>query len=369
MPSRRGPSLPAPVTRPRFAAAPAAAAALALVLLAAVLAGCSDDGAGPALDTTAAPEGPASASEVALAVTAPAGGGPVAPASAAVGHSTEHTVRGPDGQQRHYRLYVPTSLPADGEAVPLVLALHGGTGWGAQFERQSRLDDLAESNGFLVAYPDGEDVALPGPGAVWNAGGCCGPADTGDERDVHFLAAVLDDVGARQRVDPDRILATGHSNGAMMALRLACELGERIAAVAVQSGPLFVDRCEPARPVSVLAIHGDADPNVPLEGGRGPRSVAGVDFPPALAGMRALAAADGCLPEPTDTVAGGSAAVVVRVWSGCRDGTTVAFATVPGAAHGWMGAPSRAAQLTGVTSYAGLDASVAVWSFLSTHGR
>jgi len=44
-----------------------------------------------------------------------------------------------------------------------------------------------------------------------------------------------------------------------MAYRLACERADRIAAVGIQAGSIEIPSCRPSRPVSVLAIHGNAD--------------------------------------------------------------------------------------------------------------
>ncbi|SIP65935.1 hypothetical protein BN9982_260007 [Mycobacterium tuberculosis] len=67
---------------------------------------------------------------------------------------------------RSYRLYKPVGLPS---SAPLVVMLHGGFGSAKQAERSYGWDELADSEKFLVAYPDGYHRA-------WNAngGGCCG---------------------------------------------------------------------------------------------------------------------------------------------------------------------------------------------------
>lgn len=67
-------------------------------------------------------------------------------------------------------------------------------------------------------------------------------------------------------VDPKRIFATGISNGAMMSYRLACELSDKIAAVAPVEGAQNVD-CWPSNRISVIVFHGTADRLVPFDGG------------------------------------------------------------------------------------------------------
>lgn len=74
------------------------------------------------------------------------------------------------GLDRSYHLYVPAKAAEVG-SVPLLVALHGGGGSGAHFEQISGFDKLADSAGFIVAYPD---AAQPPGGRVptWNAGAC-----------------------------------------------------------------------------------------------------------------------------------------------------------------------------------------------------
>ena len=166
---------------------------------------------------------------------------------------------------------MPASLPA-GEAVPLVIGLHGGIGSGVQFADNSRFDKLAEANGFLVVYPDGVGTGLGGDDLrTWNAGACCGSAARQDVDDVAFLSALIDELAGRYRIDADRTYALGHSNGAMMSYRLACELSDKIVAIGMVSGSRTLDACEPSQPVSVIQVHGTGDQNVPIEGGTAAR--------------------------------------------------------------------------------------------------
>lgn len=301
----------------------------------------------------------AAASSTSQASTAPTSTVPTTVAAAvdAVGTVSHHDLVTADGRTRTYRLYVPTKVAAD---APLLVALHGGTGNGDQFARASGYDGLAEANGFVVVYPEGIATAIGPRNLVWNAGGCCAIAQRENVDDVAFLRAVIDQVGADQHLDVRRVLFTGHSNGAMMSLRFACEAADRVAAVAVQSGTVFVDDCTPSEPVSVLQIHGDADTHVPLDGGVGEDSVVGADFPPVREGLARFAAADHCprtTPAVDDTeVPGATATVSVESWGPCPDGTAVQLDVVAGAGHSWM-----------TTASAGFDSSLTAWQFLANH--
>ena len=63
-----------------------------------------------------------------------------------------------------------------------------------------------------------------------------------------------------------------------MSYRLACEAADVFVAAAGQAGTLGVDACDPAAPISFLHIHGAADTNIPIDGGRG-QGISGVDVP------------------------------------------------------------------------------------------
>jgi len=169
------------------------------------------------------------------------------------------------GVARTYALYVPASLQS-GVPAPLVVALHGGGGNAANLERTVRLDAIAEREGFLVVYPDGsgrlDEILL-----TWNAGNCCGYALDEQVDDIGFIGALVAQLSDMYAIDPRRVYATGMSNGGMMSYRLACEAADLFAAVAPVAGALNVADCEPAEPVSVLAIHGTADQHVLFEGG------------------------------------------------------------------------------------------------------
>lgn len=285
------------------------------------------------------------------------------PAADPVGSAEVGALTTPDGRTRTYRLYVPSSATA-ADRLPLLVALHGGLGWGAQFESNSGFDGLAESNRFVVVYPDGTSTR---PGATtlltWNGGLCCAPASRQNVDDVSFLRLLIDRIAAQVAVDPGRVYATGHSNGAILAYRLACELSDRISAIAVQSGVIGVP-CQPTRPVSVFHLHGLADMNIPIDGGRG-SGPSGVDFPSPRDAVSAFAALNHCAPAPVDQEDLSNPDVRSRLWSDCSEDSEVRFVTVTGASHAWMGHPSVAQSLVG-TPYGSFDASRAIWSFLDS---
>jgi len=269
--------------------------------------------------------------------------------------TTTETIRH-DGLERTYRLYVPSEVRADSN-LALVVALHGGLGSGDQFAGNSRFEELAETEGFVVVFPGGVD-------RTWNAGTCCGGAVRKNVDDVGFLAALLERLGATLPVNRERVFVTGHSNGAMMAFRFACERSDLVAAAAPVAGSLEVPVCSPGRGVDLLAIHGDSDRNHPLEGAEGTRSISGVSYVSMEESMRRWSSGFGCGGQPSTKTEG---ALTTTTWGGCADGTAASIVVIAGADHPWPGGevPARTTPLQGVPTQE-LDATRAVWEFFES---
>jgi polyhydroxybutyrate depolymerase len=170
------------------------------------------------------------------------------------------------GRERSYSLYVPeprAPRPA------LVFVLHGSMGDGAQARRGTfyRFDELADRDGFVVAYPDGFE-------GHWNDCRRAAPYSANLEQvdDVGFLRALVARLEAELAVDPRRVYATGISNGGQMAYRLALEAPDLVAAIAPVAAGLPDESnldCERrGEPVAALILNGTDDPMNPFDGGR-----------------------------------------------------------------------------------------------------
>src|SRR5690606_3308049 len=144
----------------------------------------------------------------------------------------------------------------------LVLNFHGFTSADWQEALLTRMDREVDARGVIVAYPQGVATS-------WNAGACCGTAWADAVDDVGFVRALIEHLEAEYCIDARGVDATGMSNGGFLSHRLACELSDRIAAIAPVAGVLGVDpaSCAPSRPVPVWQFHGTEDPLVPYEGG------------------------------------------------------------------------------------------------------
>lgn len=191
-----------------------------------------------------------------LAFAGPAAAAPCASNCLTPGDYTIAMVH--QGLPRLYLVHVPASYTGQSD-VPLLLDFHGGSkdAWN---ERQYS-GQLAESDrrGFIAVWPNGI-------GLVWNAYGCCLYANTLALDDVGFTRAIVTALKARAAIDPERVYATGISNGGGMAHRLACEAADIVRGAVSVSYPLNTDQCQPSRPVSVTSIAGTADANIPYDG-------------------------------------------------------------------------------------------------------
>ncbi len=282
-----------------------------------------------------------------------------------------------DGIQRRYHVHIPPAATA-GHALPVMLAFHGGGGSGDQFRRTSGLPELADSRGFVAVFPDGS-----GPLGLltWNAGECCAFAMNAGRDDVGFTEALLDDLARRLPLDPDRTYATGHSNGAMMAYRLAAEVGERIAAIVPVGGAMMLDRFESVRPVPVLHIHSVDDPRALYAGGVGPPFPGTdhtVDHRPVMEGLEAWIARNGCPDTPVQSRSlsgppagpnAGQSAVELR-WEPCDSGAPVVHLRLAGVGHGWPGQTHSLLREAVIGPHTTLvDAATEAWEFASQFRR
>lgn len=285
-----------------------------------------------------------------LAGCGPVRGQPAAPAAASAQVIYVHGVR------RTFHVYRPPGLAGP---APLVVMLHGGFGTGTQAEQDYGWDTQARAAHFVVAYPDGLDRA-------WNVGGgCCGvPGRTGAD-DVGFITRMVARISAEVRIDPDRVYATGISDGGMLAYRLACDT--TIFAAIGPDSATELGSCRSPAPVSVIHIHGTADHNIPYDGGTG-QGFAHIDGPAIPLLNATWRSIDHCA-APSVRVSG----VVTTSVARCPGGRAVELITIRGAGHQWPGSvpPSRlATRLLHLDQPStALDATKVIWRFFTAHPR
>lgn len=335
------------------------------ILFTMAAAGCSDDGAadpdaGAAVDAARDGGGEVGPSD---------GSGSDARADAvpckAAGTYTDAVTLG--STTHGYTVHIPAGAAS---AAPLIVLLHGGGSSGAAMDKVSGLSKLGATEKFIVVTPEGwKGAGVP----VWNAGACCGPGQGAPDH-VAAITAILDRMLATGVCyDKKRVYATGHSNGAMMSYRLACERSDRFAAVAISAGTLTnqdftvtpaktVFPCKPPRSVPILHVHGLADLCVPYAGGKstatGNTTLA---VEQVISMWRTL---NGC-GSGTDKTTG---EVRRRVWSSCSEGAAVELITVKSLGHAWAGSTIYGnPKLCGGATTTQVSTTQELWKFFKQH--
>lgn len=271
------------------------------------------------------------------------------------------------GRERSYLLFVPSHY--QDRPAALVLAFHGGGGCASCMAETSQLHQLAEQEGFLLVYPNGTGGFL-GRGLSWNAGGTppVGSAEIDQVDDIGFIRDLLDQLSDRYTIDPRRVFAAGMSKGGMFGYRVACELAERIAAVAAVAATMTTPHCMPSQPVSLLHIHGSRDEHVPLLGGKGVYTAKKADYPPVLTGIEAWRDHNGCSTQKEQLALSND--THCYSYTGCQAGSAVRFCLVEGGGHAWPGSEPKGWQRRrGVTVTQSFSASEEIWDFFKDHPR
>lgn len=272
------------------------------------------------------------------------------------------------GERREYLLHVPASYDGT-DPAPLVISLHAGATWPAHQRNLSRWSRLADEEGFLVVYPAGSDLpGLPGASALGAKLWHTFQPGAGLERDVAFIADLIDTLSARYHIDPARIYANGMSNGGGMAFVLSCALPDRIAAVglvaATQSLP--ADWCGEDRPMPMIAFHGSADPIARYDGGPlgDPLNPVKPTLPAVEDWVASWARRNRCGEPLPETLL---AADVARLeYPHCADDARVVLYTIEGGGHSWPGGKPPPEWRVGPTSN-GIDATREMWEFFVQH--
>jgi polyhydroxybutyrate depolymerase len=318
--------------------------------------GCGDAAPGGAPDGGSLPAGDAGA------MTTPDSGPGVVPgtdagaaipsgacdaaASFALGETTYDLVVGE--LDRQYIVHVPPGYTPG--PTPVVLAFNGRTSSPESLMEQTDLSAKSDEAGFVLVYPRGSYDGS------WNADGCCGEPNQRDVDDVGFVRALLDDLESHVCVDRARVFATGLSNGGFMSHRLACELSDRIAAVAPVAGVNLVEECTPARAVSIIHFHGTLDFLVPYGGNPI------LSFPSVDDSTQGWIERGGCAPDGETVFEMGDSTCVA--YSGCRDGAVIELCTVQNGGHTWPG--GNVTPAGGITTR-DLIANDAMWDFFLAH--
>ena len=168
-----------------------------------------------------------------------------------------------DGLARQFVVYVPTNYNTDTD-YPLMINFHGFGGTASDFVETADMRSLAESENFIVVYPQG---TLLGGYPHWNSS-----APSSDNKssvdDIGFVEALIENISSTYSINENRIYAAGYSNGGFMSYYLACN-STKFAAIGSVAGTMIDDsyqNCNALVPTAMINIHGTADSVVLYEG-------------------------------------------------------------------------------------------------------
>lgn len=263
-----------------------------------------------------------------------------------------------DGEERKFNLHIPTNYQ-DGDQLPLVINMHGFNSNMTQQRLYSEFNPIADAENFIVVYPQGLfRTTAYGIGRHWNA--YWGT----DVDDLGFINHLIDYLYTVYQIDLSRVYATGMSNGGFMSYHLACELSDRIAAIASVTGTMSYEEllnCEPEYKVPVMEIHGTSDLIVPYDGNAA--------FAPAPEAVAFWVEHNSCNSSPTVTDVPNTSTLDLSTASyesyECEDNTEVIFYTIESGGHTWPGAdiPNPAFGHTNRD----FEASETIWAFFKRH--
>ncbi|MEO1654144.1 MAG: T9SS type A sorting domain-containing protein [Bacteroidota bacterium] len=269
-------------------------------------------------------------------------------------------------RQRQYIVHLPPAYN-DQEPLALVIVLHGGSGNLNSVQNFTNMNPVSNANRFLVLYPQGFGPSGMG-GFTW-ADGRGTSADKLGIDDVGFINHLLDQVIQDFAVDESRIYLCGFSNGGFLTQKIACQMNERLAAIASLGSSQGVDQilsCNPERPLPTLILTGTADPLVPYEGG----PMEG-DVPDVISSRELLdfwIQNNACrneldslnLPD-TDTTDNSN--VSVFEWDQCDCEAKVKHLRINGGGHTWPGVELENVEVIGGETNEDIQASVELWKF------
>jgi len=261
-----------------------------------------------------------------------------------------------DNLYRSYTAYIPVIYNTS-QPTPLVFNFHGLTGSSAIAMWHADFRSIADTANFIIVHPQG---LLNSSGEThWNVG------QIGTSiNDIDFISKLLDSLSLEYNIDSDRVYSTGMSNGAYMSYRLACELSDKIAAIAPVAGSYIsymLNSCNPTHSIPVLHIHGVADSSSIYYGKPGVESIPSIisywaDFNQCDTQSIFTQIANVNLTD--------SSMVEHYSWKNGINGVEVEHFKIIDGGHTWPG--SNFPNSNGITNY-DINASVEIWNFFSKY--
>jgi polyhydroxybutyrate depolymerase len=275
---------------------------------------------------------------------------------AALAQSSKQEVEGSltiDGDKRSFLTYIPAITKAG--KMPLVISLHGGFASPKGMFHLANFKPVADKEQFIVVCPASKKI--------WHDG-----ADNKGIDDVKFIDELINYIIKTYNADPDRIYVTGVSNGGFMTARLACQLNNRIAAIAMVAATLDIgEGYDLARPMPALYMHGTKDPIVAYDGGK----LFGRKIYSHDAIVEKWVKLNGCNLNPSLTeipdIAKDGTSILKAEYSNLASGLKVLDYTIINGGHTWPGGWQYMPKfLIGKTSR-NLDACQEIWNFFKPY--
>ena len=254
---------------------------------------------------------------------------------------------------RAFITYVPSSYSIT-DTVPLVFALHGLGDIASNFESFMGMNAVADTANFIVVYPQ----ALVDPLTNNQTAFSSGINFFSGVDDVGFVNALIDTLVNQYNIDTTRVYATGFSMGGFMTHRLACQLSDRLTAVASVSGQMAMSippNCNPVKEIPLMHIHGTADGTVRYNGYDSLQMLS-VDSTLAIWQMN-----NGCTSEPTlvyslPNNAPDNFITTAYRWIDCNNNSEILLYKVDSADHQWFYEPAS-----------DFNAATEIWKFFMRH--
>ena len=251
-----------------------------------------------------------------------------------------------NGTYRSFITYVP-SIYQSSQPTPLIFNLHGRTSTALEQMWYGDFRDIADTANFIIVHPQG---LLDNTGVThWNLG-------QSNIDDIGFLNSLYSHLVSNYNINLDQVYSTGMSNGGYMSYYLACNMNDKIAAIASVTGAMgsFTQlNCNPNHPTPVMEIHGTADFNVPFND-----IINGIEYWRDYNNCNLIA--DTTLMP--DLNFGDLSTVKHIVYNNGDNGVTTELFKVLNGGHTWPGSNIS----IGVTNY-DINASIEIWKFFSRY--
>ena len=266
-----------------------------------------------------------------------------------------------DGISRQFLIYLPSGLNTR-QTYPVLISLHGRFGTGKSMIGFADFRLAADRDKFIIVCPDGIDRS-------WNDGRPT-KAEQKGINDVKFIDRLISYMITRYRGDSSRVYVTGMSNGGFLASRLACELSNRLAAVAIVAASMDMGAAyQPVKPIPIMYIQGTKDPLVPYYGGT-MKGAGGVIYGHTDV-LKLWAAADRCSSDPVITnepdATDDSTNITTLTYHNPSTGIEVTGITVNNGGHTWPGGTQYLPKfIIGKVAH-NLNACEAIWQFFKEY--